>query len=126
LLDPDGNLLSFVDMKKAQWYLNKGLGELVAEDPYTIKLNFQPEGRTCEGDENWDDDKYYATATENQCVVCGGKQNFLKFHVVPSLYRSHFPDSMKSHRSHDVLLMCFECHNVAQRYQEDVKHKLES
>jgi len=59
------------------------------------------------------------------CVCCGDKEDFSRFHVVPTLYRTHFPDSLKSHRSHDVVLMCFDCHNMASRRQDLVKRELE-
>jgi cation-transporting P-type ATPase D len=78
-----------------------------------------------EGEEAWVDDQYYATDRENKCVVCGGKENFSRFHIVPTLYRTHFPDALKSHRSHDVLLLCFECHNRASRHQDVIKNELE-
>ena len=78
-------------------------------------LNFEPSGRSMQGEENWVDDTYYATDRENKCVCCGAKDNFSRFHVVPTLYRTHFPDALKSHRSHDVLLLCFDCHNKASR-----------
>jgi hypothetical protein len=33
--------------------------------------------------------------------------------VVPDCYRKNFPVSMKSHRSHDVVLLCIDCHMLA-------------
>lgn len=35
--------------------------------------------------------------------------------VVPSCYRRNFPAQLKSHRSHDVVLLCFECHQTAHK-----------
>jgi hypothetical protein len=96
----------------------------VSENPFTVKVNFEPSGRSLEGDEEWVDDVYYATDRQNKCVSCGHTENFSRFHVVPTLYRTHFPDSHKSHRSHDVLLLCFDCHNKASRHQDTVKHDL--
>jgi hypothetical protein len=125
LLAPDGKLLSYTDVQKGKWYISKGLATLVSEEPYTVKLNFEPSGRSMEGEEAWVDDQYYATDRENKCVVCGGKENFSRFHIVPTLYRTHFPDALKSHRSHDVLLLCFECHNKASRHQDVIKNELE-
>lgn len=113
LLAPDGKLLSYTDIKKGQWYVTKGLAKIICEEPFTVQLNFEPSGRSLEGDEDWVDDSYYSTDRENKCVCCGEKENFSRFHVVPTLYRTHFPDALKSHRSHDVLLLCFECHNKA-------------
>jgi len=115
MLAQDGTILSFTDLKKAQWYIAKGLATVTCESPFTIMLNFEPSGRSMQGEENWVDDTYYATDRENKCVCCGAKDNFSRFHVVPTLYRTHFPDALKSHRSHDVLLLCFDCHNKASR-----------
>lgn len=44
--------------------------------------------------------------------------------VVPACYRKCFPVQQKSHRSHDVVLLCFECHEVAQKSAEDVKREI--
>lgn len=41
--------------------------------------------------------------------------------VVPACYRKNFPVHQKSHRSHDVLLLCFNCHEVAHKASEQVK-----
>jgi len=50
-------------------------------------------------------------ATENQCVVCGEKDNYVKYNVVPHFYRTFFPAKLKTHWSHDCLLLC---HRVLQ------------
>ena len=42
---PDGQLLCTSDEKKALWYVSKGLGYKVSEDPLTVRLNFEPSGR---------------------------------------------------------------------------------
>ena len=33
--------------------------------------------------------------------------------VVPDCYRKSFPIEMKSHRSHDIVLLCIDCHMLA-------------
>ena len=38
-------MLCTCDMKKAEWYVKKGLGELVSQDPLTVRLRFEPSGR---------------------------------------------------------------------------------
>lgn len=50
---------------------------------------------------------------QNQCCVCGSGGEYLRHSVVPHCYRQHFPPSMKSHLSHDIVLMCPPCHKVA-------------
>jgi hypothetical protein len=42
---PDGQPLCTMNEKKALWYVERGLGVIVNEDPLTIRLNFEPAGR---------------------------------------------------------------------------------
>ena len=42
---PDGQPLCVCDEKKARWYVKNDLGKIVKEDPFTVKLNFEPAGR---------------------------------------------------------------------------------
>ena len=104
---PDGELLCVCDSGKAIWYVEKGLGTFVTKEDsnITVRLNFEPSGRPRgqAGD-------YYLTAKENLCVVCGATKNHLRKYVVPHEYRKLFPDVMRDHQSHDVLLMCLNCH----------------
>lgn len=48
-------------------------------------------------------------------MICGQKNNYMRFHIVPTLYRSFFPENFKSHKSHDVVLLCFNCHDHANK-----------
>lgn len=57
---------------------------------------------------------FYVQSRQNRCVGCGEEGHFLRYKVVPSCYRRHFPVHMKSHRSHDVVLLCLDCHHEAQ------------
>ena len=116
MLAPDGALLSFIDHSKAKWYAERGLAKIECEDPITIRLNFEPKGREAnKAMVTNNDDAFYSADRLNKCVVCGATENYSRFHVVPTLYRTHFPDNLKSHRSHDVVLLCFECHDKASR-----------
>ena len=49
---------------------------------------------------------------ENRCCVCGSAGEYLRHSVVPHCYRQYFPAPMKSHLSHDIVLMCQACHKV--------------
>ena len=42
---PDGQPLCVCDVRKAEWYISKGLGAKVADDPFTVQLKFEPKGR---------------------------------------------------------------------------------
>ena len=88
-------------------------------DSLSIRLNFEPNGRAED-----DEDDYYLAANRNMCVVCGKDKDYARFHIVPSIYRTHLPESLKSHRSHDVVLMCFDCLSLSLNEQHKVKARL--
>ncbi|XP_074146574.1 exonuclease 3'-5' domain-containing protein 2 isoform X1 [Sminthopsis crassicaudata] len=115
---PDGQPLCTCDRRKAQWYLDKGIGELVSEDPFVVKLQFEPSGRP----ESPKD--YYLMVKENLCVVCGKRESYIRKNVVPHEYRRHFPIQMKDHNSHDVLLLCTSCHAISNYYDNNFKQQL--
>ena len=102
---PDGQQLCVTDIKKARWYVLKGLGEYVDETKTNVRLKFEPAGRP-EGQAG----EYYLTEKCNRCVVCGEKQAYLRKYIVPHEYRKYFPEVMRDHQSHDILLMCVNCH----------------
>ena len=56
--------------------------------------------------------------------MCGQYENYSRFFIIPSLYRTHLPEELKSHRSHDIVLMCFTCHDRASRSQDKLKAQL--
>jgi len=66
-------------------------------------------------------EKYHLVVRDNACVVCSTKEEFARFSIVPTLYRAHFPNTYKSHSTHDVMLLCFQCQERAQRYQYALK-----
>ena len=48
MVAPDGELLSNCDLKKAMWYLERELADKICDKPFTIKLRFEPNGRSVE------------------------------------------------------------------------------
>ncbi|CAD7975050.1 unnamed protein product [Amoebophrya sp. A25] len=132
LLSSQGELLAKCDKKKIQWYLRKGLAEPVEGDDSAIKLKFDPEGRKHYGEMAPEDlakqkkaDAFYVREKENICVSCGATKNYLRFHIVPTIYRKHFPEEFKAHSSHDVLLLCVACQERAQQGQYRLMARLE-
>ncbi|XP_022072828.1 exonuclease 3'-5' domain-containing protein 2 isoform X2 [Acanthochromis polyacanthus] len=115
---PDGQPLCTCDKKKAKWYLDKGIGELQSEDPFIVRLLFEPSGRP---DSQQD---YYLTAKENLCVVCGKADSYIRKNIVPHEYRRHFPTEMKDHNSHDILLLCTSCHAASNVHDGFLKQQL--
>ena len=102
---PDGQQLCVTDVKKAKWYVTKGLGEYTDENQACVRLKFEPAGRP-EGPAG----DYYLTDKCNRCVVCGKSESYLRKYIVPHEYRKFFPEVMRDHQSHDILLMCVNCH----------------
>ena len=91
----------------------------------TIKLNFEPSGRGITSfDGQKEDDEFYVEYRQNICVVCGKDKNYLRYQIIPSMYRMFFPNKYKSHRSHDVLLICFDCNETEIQKQAQLKDKL--
>ena len=116
---PDGQLLCTSDVKKARWYISKGIGYQVNEDPFTVRLKFEPGGRP-QGEAG----EYYLSVKPNICVVCGRDQSFLRKSVVPHEYRKYFPAVMKDHQSHDVLLLCVSCHQQSNHHDTQLRRRL--
>jgi len=110
---PDGILMFRCDEKKAKWYLDRDLGELV--DSNVVRLSFQPKGL---GNHNKD---FGLSEMVNRCVVCGCEEFLTRHHVVPYCYRRYFPLELKSHNFHDVLLLCVECHEKYERSADNLK-----
>ena len=80
--------------------------------------------RNRENNEEDMDDEFYVSNRENKCVVCGATHDYSRFFIIPSRYRTHLPDELKSHRSHDIVLMCFSCHEIASKKQDKLKAEL--
>ncbi|XP_077587726.1 exonuclease 3'-5' domain-containing protein 2 [Stigmatopora nigra] len=115
---PDGQPLCTCDKRKAKWYLDKGIGVLHSEDPFVVRLLFEPSGRPDSQED------YYLTSKDNLCVVCGREDSYIRKNIVPHEYRRHFPSEMKDHNSHDVLLLCTTCHAASNVHDAFLKQKL--
>lgn len=107
---PDDQPLCTIDPKKAHWYVAKGLGVLVSEEPLVVRLNFEPAGRP---QTELQDGQFYLQERQNLCVVCGKDQSYIRKNVVPHEYRKYFPAILKHHQNHDVVLLCLECHRIS-------------
>ncbi|CAH0722959.1 unnamed protein product, partial [Brenthis ino] len=116
---PDGELLCTCDNKKALWYVEKELADIVIQDPLTVRLRFEPAGRSV-GEVG----RYYQLKKENKCVVCGANDSYIRKNVVPREYRKYFPEVMKDHSSHDVLLLCVACHQRSNAADRAVRERL--
>ena len=117
MLAPDGQLLCYCDTKKMNWYIVKKLADLITTEPPVFRLKFEPNERGC-SDLNGIPSDFYVRFRKNCCVVCGKEEEYMRFHVVPLLYRQFFPNELKSHKSHDVILLCFTCMERANKLYE--------
>ncbi|XP_034701394.1 protein RRP6-like 3 isoform X3 [Vitis riparia] len=115
----DGRLLCYCDRRKLEWYVRRGLAKLVDDNPLAIMLLFEPKGRPED-----EDNDFYVQSKKNICVGCGEKNHYLRYRIIPSCYRMHFPEHLKSHRSHDIVLLCVDCHEVAHSAAEKYKKKI--
>lgn len=118
MLSPDGTVLCRCDTKKINWYLSRNLATLIESDPPTIRLNFQPKGN------GKSDYPYYTSSKSNVCVCCGSDKDLTKHHCVPRAFRKFFPKHYKSHNSHDIVLLCAECHLKYEAIANELKYEL--
>ena len=123
MLAPDGQQLCYCDNKKMTWYVSRNLAEIISEDPPVFRLFFEPNARGCK-DENDKSSNFYITSRTNCCVICGQEKDYLRFHIIPLIYRSCFPENLKSHKSHDVVLLCLSCHERARLVYEKKKKEI--
>lgn len=100
-------------------YLRRDLAKIVEDDPPAIMLLFEPKGRPED-----EDNDFYIQSKKNICVGCGEKNHYLRYRIIPSCYRMHFPEHLKSHRSHDIVLLCVDCHEIAHSAAEKYKRQI--
>lgn len=110
----DNTFMCYISEKRAQWYLNKNLANVIA--PNEIQLKFIPKGL------GKHKDPYYQYEKHNICVVCGKTENLSRHHCIPRCFRKYLPAKYKEHNSHDILLMCIECHRG---YEKEAKKRKE-
>ncbi|KAL9889059.1 exonuclease 3'-5' domain-containing protein 2-like isoform 1-T1 [Glossina fuscipes fuscipes] len=100
LAAPNGRPLCVVSKSKGKWYLQERLGEKIKSEAFTIRLYNQPFA---------EENGYWLTSNQHECVVCGQKDAFVSKDVVPSEYRMHFPLITQFFTSSDVLHLCPKC-----------------
>ncbi len=125
VVSKDDILMFRCDKKRADWYLKtidnktgESIGELINENPYTVRLRFEPKGL---GNHN---KEFGLTEMANKCVSCGTEEYLTRHHVVPYCYRKFLPESIKSHNFHDVLPLCVKCHSKYERSADKLKEQL--
>jgi len=55
----------------------------VSDDPMTVQLLFEPSGRPMS------EQNYYLYEKDNQCVVCGASDSYIRKNIIPREYRKY-------------------------------------
>jgi exonuclease 3'-5' domain-containing protein 2 len=138
ILSASGALIAHCDRSKALWYLSRGLAshvsgslkrgpvpasapDCVEEEPLTVLLTFRPEERR-----DGSDFERLASPVprRNRCVVCGTEQTLSRYHLVPRSYQKFFKVQYKAKQSTDIVLLCVDCHEVANRHVMALKLRI--
>lgn len=94
---------------QVRWYLDRGLADVVGEEPLTIQLRFEPRGR------GHADDQYYLVGGRMLLCVCwwGASGGLVWVAVLPALWiwacRFHGSLLQHSHRPAAELSTCLAC-----------------
>lgn len=106
---------------KANFYLNKGLAEIISidehGDPKEIRLTFEPRGQAHKDKE----DVFYSSDKHDRCVVTGVQENLTHHHIVPNMFRKHLPLELKEHVYHDIVLLNAQVHAAYERESNELK-----
>lgn len=113
-----GVVIFYCSLKRANWYLKKNLAIILNKDPLDIQLNFETKGQGNLGDD------FYLQHRKNICTVCGTDKELTRHHIIPICYRRHMQAEVKDHSFHDILLLCYTCHNTYERYADSFKLEL--
>ena len=133
LRDHDGTPLAFIERRRADWYVRKGLAKLVDNGagksaPAGTKGSVPtvPEALPAGAEGNrvvvqllraargGGATRTNNVAKVNMCVRCGGDHLMSKFYIVPRKIRSLMPMDAKSHSCHDVVLLCANCRRLVE------------
>lgn len=114
---PNGRHMFTCGEKKANWYLDRNLAEVIGE--FEIQFTFDPSGYGFEEDE-----LFGRSARENKCVVTGVENGLQRHHIVPYCYRSFFPEEFKSKNHHDVVLINHKQHSDYEREATKFKDEI--
>jgi hypothetical protein len=122
---PSGVLMFLANNKRIDWYLQKDLiniKKIEKDGTLHVEFKFEPKGNGHGGK-----DDYYLAIKENRCVVTGERDLSLltKHHVIPYMYRKHFPLEFKDRSSHDIVLMTKNEHSKYERFADEFKIEIE-
>lgn len=81
MLSKDGELLCHCDLRKLEWYCNKGIAERISEDPPTIRLLFDHKN-TDEGTSFYSQSKENRSGSSHCSVLHGSDMIGLFSHIL--------------------------------------------
>eukprot|EP00581_Thalassiosira_minuscula_P018593 CAMPEP_0183734656 /NCGR_PEP_ID=MMETSP0737-20130205/44425_1 /TAXON_ID=385413 /ORGANISM="Thalassiosira miniscula, Strain CCMP1093" /LENGTH=420 /DNA_ID=CAMNT_0025968205 /DNA_START=11 /DNA_END=1273 /DNA_ORIENTATION=- len=135
MLDTNRERMCTISMKKAKWYIRKGIAEWSTfkdddggcdgmdnnntaeeggeEEVKCIRLLFQHNKPNA--DRSSDEVLYLQSAKQNVCVACGSDGHHIRHYIVPYSYRTLLPEEYKNHMSHDIVILCPDCHLACER-----------
>jgi len=114
---PSGTDMFLSSADRILWYLNRDLLQVISAKPPVLRFVEIPAGYGNRHDE------YSLSPKDNKCVVCGKEEHLSRHHVVPRFFRRHMPEHIKKN-SHDVLLLCVDCHETYERHADDLKTEI--
>jgi len=114
IYSPDDRLLGHCNFDKFNWYIKKNLAFKLGHKK--LKLKFVPK--------DWADYAPNLIKKENICVNCRTDEDLTKHHIIPKCYIKHFPLKIKSNNSHDVVLLCGDCHADYEQEATIIKKEL--
>ena len=94
---PDSTMMCYCSIKKAKWYIKRGLGILIDKENRKIQLTFTPKG--------YGDPIELLEGRKNCCVISGKTHDLTKHHVIPLQYRRHLPNMYKDKNSCDLMVL---------------------
>lgn len=115
---PDGVSLSRCSLKKAKWYINKGMADLIGDNPITIRLRFEPSGR------RGLDDPLTIEGKPNFCVVCCTTENLTRHHIVPYSFIRHMSIDCKMDVMKDIYPLCRPCHDKYEKKSQEKRQEI--
>ena len=138
MLDQDREAICTISMKKAKWYIRKNIAEWSSpkdgselakeKDIKCMRLLFEHNGKTMkkDGESSSSETLYLRSVKQNICVSCGNDGHHIRYYIVPYAYRSLLPDDYKSHMSHDIVILCPDCHVNCERFTKKRMKKIEN
>jgi hypothetical protein len=68
-------------------------------------------------------EKWDLVVSNNQCVMCGKKDELTLHHIVPRVIRRHFPLEVKGHAREWCALLCEPCHTHVELVSQPIYKK---